>query len=339
MYSRLVRLMYRTGLTEKLIARRQHHNRCTVLLYHGVRPRAGEFGTAQFVEPPAFERQMRYIRRRYNVLSLNRLTSCLSEEGPLPKMSAAVTFDDGYQNNITIAYPILKRYGIPFTIFTTTDFLDGKQQPWWERFQYVLDNCGAVIKLRIQGGTHRCDLRSLQGKARTFRFFKALMTRSNRGEQETLLTALEDMTSLKGSATEPFMSWRETASLARDSIAEIGSHGVSHTTIARQRIEEVRHEVVESKRIIEMNINNGVTSFAFPNGQRGDFSSEAIGELRLARYRCAATGIEGFVSPGNSVFELRRVWIERDDDWPMFCAKLAGLNALVRSTRDRLLSR
>lgn len=101
--------------------------RVPVLMYHSIDGRHKE--TKLSVSPESFERQMAFLRtHRYNVVGLDTVARYLQKKEPIPPKTVAITFDDGFYNNYQYAYPILKKYGIPATVFMITDNI-GK--PGW----------------------------------------------------------------------------------------------------------------------------------------------------------------------------------------------------------------
>lgn len=91
-----------------------------VLMYHNIDEHYKESKLS--VSLQSFERQMRFLReRRYNIVSLGKLVDLLSSKRPIPYKTIAVTFDDGYNNNYTAAFPVLKKYDIPACIFVVAD--------------------------------------------------------------------------------------------------------------------------------------------------------------------------------------------------------------------------
>src|SRR4029079_8939246 len=91
-----------------------------ILCYHRFGPRATKLNVA----PAAFEAQMEYLARNgYTVIPLKRLARFLQGKEPLPAKTVAITIDDGYRSSYEIAYPILKKYGFPATVFLYTDFV------------------------------------------------------------------------------------------------------------------------------------------------------------------------------------------------------------------------
>src|SRR5687767_8778782 len=113
-----------------------------VLLYHRVvddPPELLDYSASGIsIGVRAFDAQMAYLRAHYRLTSLQSLVDRVSNGAPLDDGVCAVTFDDGWRDNYTHAFPILKKYGVPCTIFLTTNFIDGKEWFWEARLKYVL---------------------------------------------------------------------------------------------------------------------------------------------------------------------------------------------------------
>lgn len=106
-----------------------------ILMYHYVYDGANP-GDPLVVTPAAFERQMHFLKKyRYNVVPLNELTELIREKGKIPGRTVALTFDDGFKNNYTNAFPILRKYNFPATMFIITDEVNrpqGDKMTWGE---------------------------------------------------------------------------------------------------------------------------------------------------------------------------------------------------------------
>jgi len=88
-----------------------------ILMYHAIndKPVAGRMLT---VTVNTFERQMRFLKtHHYNVVALEALADLIAGKKPIPQKTVALTFDDGYKDNFTNAFPVLKKYGLPATMF------------------------------------------------------------------------------------------------------------------------------------------------------------------------------------------------------------------------------
>lgn len=112
-----------------------------ILMYHSVSPDARPQNRLA-VTVEAFERQMRFLKERhYNVLPLETLGDLIKEGKKIPPKTLAITFDDGYKDNYLHAFAVLKRYGLPATIFIIVNEVDRPQNDRlsWQEIGTMLD--------------------------------------------------------------------------------------------------------------------------------------------------------------------------------------------------------
>jgi peptidoglycan/xylan/chitin deacetylase (PgdA/CDA1 family) len=138
-----------------------------VLMYHKVSPR---FRPELSVRTELFKRQQKFLAENFNVISLDQLEACLAGHTPLPDKAVLLTFDDGYRNNVSEAYPILAEFGHRAVIFIPTDYVGGRTlyhdrhlvhpDPvvGWSEIKSALD----VFEV----GSHACSHRILRGLPR-----------------------------------------------------------------------------------------------------------------------------------------------------------------------------
>jgi len=129
----------------------RRQKKVSILLYHSI----GINNAKANVTPEQFEIQMEYLKNNYNVVSLDKIMKFVKEGKSLPNKSVTITFDDGYYNVYQNAYPLLKKYGLPATIFITTGYVQ-KQMPLnqiqlrmlgWNEIKEMSNNAVAI-------GTH-----------------------------------------------------------------------------------------------------------------------------------------------------------------------------------------
>lgn len=110
-----------------------------VLMYHHVDERWQEWKLS--VSPASFARQMEFLKaHRYKVLSLSEYVDILKNKKPIPKKSVVITFDDGYDNNFTEAFPVLKKMEFPATVFVQVDGVGRKGYMTWDDIQILIEN-------------------------------------------------------------------------------------------------------------------------------------------------------------------------------------------------------
>lgn len=131
--------------------------RAAVLTYHSVHPSGG---TGFCVKPEDFEEHVRFLKDRCTPVPLSRVVAALDGE-PLPDRAVALTFDDGYLDNMEYSAPLLERYGVPATIFLPTAYLDGQVELipgslWrsmsWDDARRL--KAGGLIDFGAHGDTH-----------------------------------------------------------------------------------------------------------------------------------------------------------------------------------------
>jgi peptidoglycan/xylan/chitin deacetylase (PgdA/CDA1 family) len=121
----------------------------TVLCYHRFGPRASQLT----VTPAAFEAQMAYlVKHGYTVLPTSRLPAMLEGREPIPRKAVVVTIDDGYRSAYEIAYPVLRRYGIPATVFLYTDFVGAGDALTWTQMKEMI--ASGLVDIQPHSKTH-----------------------------------------------------------------------------------------------------------------------------------------------------------------------------------------
>jgi len=111
-----------------------------ILMYHSVSPGAQPQNRLAIL-PGAFERQMRFLKKNhYNVLPLDSVVNLIKEKKKIPPKTLAITFDDGYKDNYTYAFPILKKYNLSATIFVIIKEIGRPDRLSWDEIKTVQDS-------------------------------------------------------------------------------------------------------------------------------------------------------------------------------------------------------
>jgi peptidoglycan/xylan/chitin deacetylase (PgdA/CDA1 family) len=114
--------------------------RLPILMYHSI-GYTSDADDKMVVSPEAFARQMKFLRdRRYNVITLSKAVEYIKERRRPPPRTVAITLDDGYENNYVCAYPILKQYRLPATIFVIVSFMGKEAMLNWEQLKEMQES-------------------------------------------------------------------------------------------------------------------------------------------------------------------------------------------------------
>jgi peptidoglycan/xylan/chitin deacetylase (PgdA/CDA1 family) len=277
-----------------------------VLGYHNVEP-SWRFGGAagRFRN---FTRQLSTLRRFTNIVPLEPALDALASGRPLPPRAVAITFDDGYRDNLALAVPVLERLEIPSTIFLVPQFLSGHVHAWWERLAWALRSARAR-EVTIDG-----ERSSLSGA----RELKAALEKIERNlkvlDHRARLQAVEDLVdelepTRPYNAERLFMNWDDARQLARAGVA-IGSHTMEHVILARETEHDQRAELAESRNALESQLDVPVKLLAYPNGTRLDYDGTTIDLARSAGYSQALTTWGDLALPDSGKYEIPRRMVD-----------------------------
>lgn len=304
----------------------------TVLNYHRINepddPNFDLFKANISATPEMFDRQVAYLKQRYNFVSAAAISAWVRDGRCLPVRAAILTFDDGYADNLEYAFPVLRKHGISALIFLTTDFINAIKPAYWDVVAYCfqhtkLNTVELPMLVRQQWTTDR-------EKEQVMLTWIETIKRLPEPEKEDYARALPeilDVPILDSSCSSQFLTWEQIREMA-DSGIEFGSHTVSHPILTRVPLEQAALEITESKRIIEKEIGRSIDCFAYPNGGADDINDGVIRLVQEAGYTLAFSLISGrnhYASIRKSPYTIRRIFLGHQDSFPRFAAKTHGL--------------
>jgi len=285
-----------------------------VLFYHGVEERISD-PIVQGMHFPIglFEKQIRFLRREREVISLDGLSDLIEAKKPLDRRCVVLTFDDGYSNNLRVVAPMLKAWGLPFTIFVSTRHIsEGRRFPMY----YIR---AAVMYTEAQKA-HLPSLRQTFPLANRRARLEALTTITRAAKTEPLPVVEQIVTECIALLhaerwaeldsifqSECPMSWSEVVRTAATG-ATIGSHAHDHCILhSGQSIGEIQRQVRTSKIEIEKHVGT-CQYFAYPNGCADDISGEAHGAVQSQQFRMGFSTILGEITHDCDRFLAPRIF-------------------------------
>jgi peptidoglycan/xylan/chitin deacetylase (PgdA/CDA1 family) len=310
----------------RLVSRR----RALILTYH----RFGADGDDDDGKTPArqFAEQLEYLTAHYDVVPLSRMVERITAPEPLPSRLAAVTIDDGYRDAYEVAYPLLRRYGVPAALFVVTEFADRRSWIWTDKARFLTRQAApqrltmkireSELRLELNGATSRRD-----ASERINSVIKRLPDESKEEAIERISLALG--VAIPQTPPEEFSSvtWDQAREMYTNGV-EIGSHTVTHPILTNVGDERLRRELRDSKSRLEEALGHRVDLFCYPNG---DNDERVRREVALAGYRAAVTVVNGLNQRGDDPLTLRRVHTERD--FAHFLQSTSGFEQLKNHLR------
>jgi peptidoglycan/xylan/chitin deacetylase (PgdA/CDA1 family) len=254
------------------------------------------------------ERQLRVLATAGQVVALRDGLDALAGDGRLSPRAVALTFDDGYRDNLELAIPLLRRLGLPATFFLVPGLLSRTVEPWWETLSWAF---ARRTRQRLTWERERVDGDAPHGWGAAFeRIVEELKRRPEQartGAVDGIVHQLEPAGSRSERAA--FIDWDGARRLVADGFT-VGSHTLTHTILSRESPERQRHELAESRRLLEDRLGVTVDVVAYPNGRRQDFAADTVACARATGYRYGLTTIERWNGPSTDPYEVRRVVLD-----------------------------
>lgn len=240
-----------------------------------------------------------YMNDGYRFVSLDSMVRNLNKmRWPWQKKMVNISFDDGFRDIYEYTYPIFKKYNIPFTIYLTTAFPEGKAEIWWIQLEQLIAHNTTLV---VQDKEYQC--RTTDEKRQLFneliqQIYQSSDTPSRVFEQWFAGYQM-DMAGLA-------LTWDELAEMLSSGLLTVGSHTQSHPMLTKIPTEEVRQELLESKNLIEQHLSISVNHFSYPHSA---YNMEIANELRLIGYKSATLGYGGSIRRGMEAMLLNRKYI------------------------------
>ena len=313
----------------KRAGRRRFVPRGVILIYHRIAE--GQIDPWRLcVSPENFASHLEVLRALgCKLVHASTLAEAVAERKLDPR-TVAVTFDDGYHDNLEGGRPVLERYDAPATLFASAGYIGQDQEFWWDVVERIFLEAGLlpeVLELTVNGDTHRWELgsavhfseqdASLWPDWKPFRDpptmrhhlhdeLWRILFRSAPAERNDLIATLFRWAGVEGRARSNRrpLTQQELRQLRGEGLVEIGGHGMTHTALASLPSEVQANELRDSKTRLEELLEAPVLGCSYP---QGGSSSETEAQVRRAGYAYACGSDAHSVKPESNPFHLPRV--------------------------------
>jgi len=295
----LLKTLYKTGAFAPF--RWTKRDKVLILTYH-------RFGTGDDrwkISAQAFEAHLEYLGRYHRIISLDDAIEYLKEGKTPPANSTVITIDDGYADAYEIAFPVLKKFGFPGTVYAVTDFLDQKIWMWTDAMRFLLQATDAT-NLEIDPGL-TVPLTGEIGRIETANRINARLKQLPETVKKERLRQFASDLRVELPVLPPIgysaMTWEQAREMDRSGV-KLESHTVSHPILTNVERDSMEFELRVSKSRMEERLGRPVKHFCYPNGTLDKVVSDAA---MLAGYESAVTTAYGFNEAGVDRFLLNRI--------------------------------
>lgn len=270
-----------------------------ILMFHRVRPSVdAAFQPNAFLEiTPEFLEEIIVAMRKRGMAFVSLDEACRRiESSQSTDRFVAFTFDDGYRDNLEYAWPVLRQYEVPFTIYVTSDFADGKGSLWWSAVESAIaDN--EVFSLTIDGNTRTLECPTADEKLQSYNAVLELLSGTSAA---TANVAIDDIAKrygidLAAQCRSACMNWDELSSMNEDELATIGAHTTTHPMLARLDPAEAENEITHGARRITEMLNVEPIHLAYPHGGPNEAGPREFAIAAKLGFRSAVTTRPGMI--------------------------------------------
>ncbi|GAB4507879.1 MAG: hypothetical protein Tsb0026_05020 [Sulfuricaulis sp.] len=311
----LQKLFYAGGITQAMLKARAGSP--MILMYHGVTT-DGSIGLrnceGKHVPRDLFIEHLRFLKKYKNVIRVTDLVEGIRRDDEL-RNTVALTFDDGYENNCTVAAGILADFNMPATFFLSTGYIGADRWMWTDRVEHALDRTDRDA-VTVPGVPGILPLATFSEKKLSLRRIKAYLKQQPGEYSETYVRELEndlDLREADPSGDYRFMSWQQVKDIAAAGF-EVGAHTINHPILSRIKREDAMNEILASRERIRAEIDRCSEVFCYPNGKLMDYT-DAIKEICRQHFRAALSTNRGPVRR-TDLYELNRIGLDRGTSLP-----------------------
>lgn len=301
-----------------------NRNKVLILTYH-------RFSRQQHpsrVSAGEFRLHLEYLRVHNRVLPLTEVIDCLTDGKSLPPNTTVITIDDGYDDAFHIAFPLLKEFCLPATIYAVTDFCDQKIWMWTDKMRYILANTGGnSIKVDI-GPAGTMEIR-FADPSQTLAAADRINDRLKKlpdEQKDTKIRQIAGDMQVEIPDTPPAdfaaMTWGQAREMDAENV-RIESHTVTHPILTKVDQACLDLEMRASKKRLEEVFGRPVEHFCYPNGA---FDASVRESVKSAGYMSAVTTAYGFNDAKADRFMMNR--IDAQSSIESFAQSVSGFEAV-----------
>lgn len=302
-------------------------NTVSILMYHRVSENSN-LDNENSVHPKDFEKQIKYISEKYNVISFNYLSDFLERKiTHLPKNAVIVTFDDGYKDCYLNAFPILKKYKVPATFFIATDYINSNNLFWWDKVSLALNITRKDSIFIPEIGTFFLKNAKQRNIAKN-EILKKLKSFNEKDKEKIVdnilhLLKIELNTEI---SNDLFLNVNEITEMSNNGM-EFGCHTCSHPILTRISKSQAEYEIIQSKFILQDYIKKEINCFAYPSGTINDFNEDIKDLLKNSGFKLAVTTIYGVnnLAHETDLLSLRRLHVNCTTNIYLYKLELTGI--------------
>ncbi len=287
-----------------------------IFLFHGViqpsRYNVRNY-TRKHLEKDHFASVIRKLKKKGCPLSINRAVEYISSGRRFPPRSFIITFDDGFENNFSIAAPILVDMNIPATFYLTTDFIQNNTMSWIDRIEYCMEAMpsGSVL---LPWRETKIPFTGIEDKIEILDEIRGRAKKDPDINFDSFVTSIFEQTGMdqikhSDDQLDKKMTWEQVCQLSGEHDFTIGGHSHTHAILSHLCRSDLEEELSTSINLIKKNTNILPKHYSYPEGMAHCYSETVIEALKGHGIICCPTAMDGTNHNQSDLFHLRRIMV------------------------------
>lgn len=286
-----------------------------IFLFHGVIPEKRHKVrnyTNKHLERGRFVSILRSLCANGIPISMNDIVGAFLNRKELPRRAFAITFDDGFENNYSIAAPVLQDFGIPTTFYVTTDFIESNAASWIDMIEYAVEK-KEKFWLKLPFLAVHALYEEIEQKHDLLEKIRDHVKNDPTIDPYKLAHDIWNQLGIPSMEVDPEldrkMSWTQLQNLSEEGLFKIGGHGHTHRILSYLEPSELEREVATSVERLRTQLGITIQHYSYPEGLASCYSSRVIDVLKEHGIVCAPSAEHGINHIGDDLFHLKRIMV------------------------------
>jgi len=291
-------------------------NKFEILLYHGVSKSKSsgiENYSHKHIDIDIFVSQMKFLKNNRCVLSFDELLELRKSNMTLPKDCVVITFDDGFENNYSVACPILSDLELPATFYISSGMIDSCRMFWVDMLEDCLNLTDKKSITIFTNSKNEYTLDSDENKIRVLKEIKSYCKLSTKKEYDRVIKDVIDETGIIPhqfhAENYKVMSWDQVVEIDGSKLFVVGGHSMYHDILSSLSKQKVILDIDLSIQLLNYHLKHETAHYSYPEGQSGHYNNEIISHLIKSGIVCAPSAIDGNNSLLDNPFHYKRKMI------------------------------
>ena len=263
-------------------------NTFSIFLFHGV-VKKNNFNIRNYNKKHILEnhfyRFLKKIKQEAEVYSIESITKKINLSN---KKKCIITFDDGFENNYSVAAPILDDLKIPATFYFSTDFIENNTMSWIDKVEHCLENTNNKI-IKIPWLKNKISIKNNFEKIQLLEYLRKRIKKDLNFDFDQFVNYIFSECKVKNiknsnSEIDKKISWKQVDRLKKNYLFTIGGHSHEHLSFGSMSFKNFKKQVDKSFNLFNKRIKHKLKHYSYPEGQKIDYNKKISNYIKRKKF-------------------------------------------------------